>query len=208
MAGLHRGGSAPVRLSAGALAAFLALACFAYGQAAPPDKEVHVRDLPSITAQSVHAADVLGAALEIVLRDKAVCCCKNSALADSLDRSDPKSLKDIASKLQGRHLLSDGRPIMVTTEYLPPDAVNSGHMINMISNQHPALMEWNDRLYVVYAVTYVETSYAETGDMNVVHKFLLQDPRYSDSRREVSLDRITEDPGKVQGLLLVESKPQ
>jgi hypothetical protein len=46
-----------------------------------------------------------------------------------LQSSDPKSLKDSAGKLQGRHLLSDGRPLMVTVEYLTPDQINAGHLI-------------------------------------------------------------------------------
>jgi len=143
--------------------------------------------------------------LEIVFNDKEVCCGKNSALEDSVQSSDPKSLKDIASKLQGRHLLSDGRPIMVTAEYLPLDAVNSGHLISMIVNQHAPLMEWNSHLYVVYGATYVETVDYPTGShMNAIHKFLLQDARFSDSRRAVSFDRVTDDAGKVQGVLFLQ----
>jgi hypothetical protein len=144
--------------------------------------------------------------LEIIFNDKEVCCGKNSALEDSVQSSDPKSLKDIASKLQGRHLLSDGRPITVTTEYLTPDQVNAGHLIYMIAANHAPLMMWNSHLYVVYGVTYVETVDNSDGSIAyAVHKFLLQDVRFSDSRRSVSFDRLTEDPTKVQGVLFLQA---
>ncbi|MGA9545943.1 MAG: hypothetical protein WBQ85_20375 [Candidatus Sulfotelmatobacter sp.] len=183
------------------------LCCLAYAQqVAYPEQEVRVSDLPPLTARSPHAAEVLATALEILFNDKEVCCGKNSALEDSLESADPKSLKDIASKLQGKHLLSDGRAIMVTTEYLTPDQVNAGHLIAMIRNQRPALMIWNSLVYVLYGVTYVGTvDYSSNETAYAVHKFLLQDVRFSDSRRAVTFDRLTEDATKVQGLLFVEA---
>jgi hypothetical protein len=42
----------------------------------------------------------------------------------------------------------------------------------------------------------------------VIHKFLLWDTRYSDSRREVVFNRETDDLGKVDGFLFVDVKPQ
>jgi hypothetical protein len=190
------------------VASCLAVCCFAYGQISYPEREVRVHDLPSLTARSTHASDVLSTSLEIVFNDKEVCCGKNSALEDSVQASDPKSLKDIASKLQGRHLLSDGRPIMVTAEYLPPDQVNAGHLIYMLAANHAPLMMWNSHLYVVDGLNYAENVDTDGGVFYVTHKFLLQDARFSDSRREVSFDRLTEDAGKVQGLLFLQAAPQ
>lgn len=185
----------------------VAVSCLAYGQqVAYPEQEIRVQDLPALTARSVHAADVLATSLEVLFNDKDVCCGKDSALEDSVESADPKSLKDIANKLQGRHLLSDGRPIMVTTEYLTPDQVNAGHLITMMRNQHAALMMWNSHLYVVCGVTYVGTvDYSTNETAYAVHKFLLQDVRFSDSRRAVSFDRLIEDASKVQGLLFVQA---
>ena len=183
----------------------LAFCCLAYGQqVAYPEQEIRVNDLPALTARSPHAADVLATSLEILFNDKAVCCGKNSALEDSIESADPKSLKDIALKLQGRHLLSDGRAIAVTTEYLTADQVSAGHLIIMIRNQRASLMMWNSRVYVLYGVTYVGTvDYSTNQTAYAVHKFLLQDVRFSDSRRAVTFDRLTEDASKVQGLLFV-----
>lgn len=190
------------------VASCLALHCIAYGQVSYPEKAIHIHDLPSLTARSTHASDVLAASLEIVFNDKEVCCGKNSALEDSVQASDPKSLKDTASKLQGRHLLSDGRPIMVTAEYLTPDQVSAGHLIYMLAANHAPLMLWNSHLYIVDGVSYVENVDTDGGVSYVTHKFFLQDTRFSDSRREVSFDRVTEDAGKVQGLLFLQAAPQ
>jgi len=73
-----------------------------------PDQEIRVRDLPLLTARSTPASDVPATSIEIVFNDKEVCCGKNFSLEDSVQESNPKSLKDIASKLQGKHRLSDG----------------------------------------------------------------------------------------------------
>jgi hypothetical protein len=193
-------------LSASCVAlACLALGCFAYSQVAYPEKQILVHDLASLTARSMHRSDALATSLEIVFNNQDVCCGKNSALEDSVQSADPKSLKDIASKLQGRHLLSDGRPIAVTAEYLTPDQVNAGHLIYMLAANHVPLMIWNAHSYVVCGVTYVETdNYSDGSIAYAVHKFLLQDVRFSDSRRAVSFDRLTEDASKVQGLLFLQ----
>jgi len=189
-------------------ASCLALCCLAYGQASYPDQEIHVHDLPALTARSTHASDVLAVSLEIVFNDKEVCCGKNSALEDSVQSCDPKSLKDIGSKLQGRHLLSDGRAVTVTAEYLTPDQVSAGHLIYMLAANHPPLMLWNSHLYVVKGMSYAENIDNESGVSYLTHKFFLQDTRFSDSRREVTFDRVIEDAGKVQGLLFLRAALQ
>jgi hypothetical protein len=194
--------------AAWAVASCLVVCCFAGGQASCPDKEVRVHDLPSLTARSAHAPDVLATSMEIVFDNKEVCCGRDSALEDSVQSSDPKLLKDIASKVQGRHLLSDGRPIMITAEYLTPDQVNVGHLIYMLAANHAPLMMWNSHLYVVDGLSYAANADADGGVEYVSHKFLLLDVRFSDSRREVSFDRLTEDAAKVQGLLFLQSAPQ
>jgi len=185
---------------------------FAYAQDLSQDQELEVHHLPSLMARSQDPPDVLLTSLDTIIHDRAVCCGKNSALEDSALAADPKSLKDVASKLEGRHLLSDGRPIMVTTEYLPAEQASSGHLITMILNQHAALMEWNSRLYVVHGVVYVWEGYSIPdgggGSMAVMRRLLLWDTRFSDSRREVVFNLNTDDVSKVQGFLFVESKPQ
>ena len=151
---------------------------------------------------------MLATSLEIVFNEKEVCCGKDSALEDSVAAADPKSLKDIAGKLQGRHLLSDGRAITVTAEYLTPDQVSAGHLIYMLAANHAPLMLWNSHLDVVDGASYVESFDPDGGVAYVTHKFFLQDTRFSDSRRAVTFDRVTEDAGKVQGLLFLRAAAQ
>jgi hypothetical protein len=149
---------------------------------------------------------VLATSLEIAFNHRQLCCGYNSALEEVVQSSHPKSLEDIANNLEGRHLLSDGRPIRVTAEFLPPNAVSSGRLIGMILSQRPARMEWNYHLYLVCGVTYVESvDYSTGSDMKAIHKILLQDERFSDSRREMSFDRLSDDWTRVQGFLLVEA---
>lgn len=185
---------------------------FAYGQSLTEDQELEVHHLPSLIARSQDPIEVMQTSLDTIIHDRTVCCGKNSALEDSALTADPKSLKDVASKLEGRHLLSDGRPIIVTTEYLPAAQASSGHLITMILNQHASLMEWNSRVYVVHGVSFAWEGYSNPdgggGTVAVMRKLLLWDTRFSDSRREVVFSPFTDDVSKVQGFLFVESKLQ
>jgi hypothetical protein len=190
---------------------FVLMSWRAVAQVAYPEEEIRVRDLPALTSRSSDGADVLATALEIIIHKKSLCCGKNSALEDSVERVDSKSPKDIANRLKGRHLLSDGRPIMVTTEFLAPDEVNAGHIIYMLEKQHAPLMEWNSQLYVVNGVTYVESEYnaeGSTSRMYTIHTFLLDDVRYSGARREVIFDRTKENATQVQGFVFVDWQTQ
>jgi hypothetical protein len=165
-----------------------------------PNQEVRVTHLPSLMAPSTNTSAVLATALETILHDKAVCCGKDSALEDAV-LSDPQSLKDLSAKLQGRHLLSDGRPIVVNAEYVPQSSISPGLMISALLDQHASLIEWNSHLYVLYGAIFNETRYYSGPRYFAVHKLLLLDPRFSDQRRETEFNRETDDWGKVQGLL-------
>jgi hypothetical protein len=190
------------------LGCVLALCCFASGQILYLDQEVRVPRLPSLMARTHDPSDILLTSLDTILHDRDICCGKDSALVDSGEAADPNSLKDIAGKLGGRHLLGDGRPIMVTAEFLAPDAVSAAHLIQMLTDKHAALMEWNSHLYVVQGLVYFWTGDSESGPYTVIRKFLLLDTRYTDWRREVVFTRGVDDTDKVQGLLFLQVKPQ
>ena len=191
--------------------AFLAFAtCLVNSQQYFPNREVRVSNLPALTAESKNAGAVLAAALETIVGDTALCCRKDSALENEVLSADPKTLKDVSARLQGRHLLSDGRPIMVTAEYLPADTLTPARIMTPLMNHHAMLMEWKSHLYILYGVIFDETiggtEYSIPRGV-VVHKLLLIDPRYADSRRETSFDRATDDWSQVQGLLRIEISP-
>lgn len=188
-----------------AVLAYLAARTLAYCETYYRDYEVQVPNLPSVVSRTHDPSDVLLASLTTVFHDPEICCGRDSALEDSAEAADARSLKEIAAKLEGRHLLSDGRPTHVTAEYVTFDAVTASRVISAITDQHPILMQWNSQLYVVYGVDYVRTEDLPDGAIAmVIRKFLLWDMRYSDERRNVVFDRETEDPTRVQGLVFLE----
>lgn len=194
--------SFPVLLSSGVLACLI-LCSPAYGQYYP-NQSLEIHNLPSLTARTHDPTDVLLASLDTVLHDRDLCCGRDSALVDSAQAADPKSLKNIAGKLDGRHLLGDGRPIHMGTEFLTPDQVVAGHLVAEIVRNRAPLMMWNSHLYVVHGIIFASSPDYSTGITGyVIQKFLLWDLRYSDTRREVVFDRETEDPATVQGILFV-----
>lgn len=181
----------------------LALSACAYGQESYINLEVHVRDLPTVQASSKEPSDVLAASLGTVVRDREVCCGKDSALDDGLQRADPASLPDVAAKLQGRQLLGDGRPIMVTAKFIAPDALNSYLLLETLQQKHALLMQWRSHVYVCYGVTYRKDYDANGNVTYTILTFRLIDTRYADARREVVFDRETDDWSKVQGVLWI-----
>lgn len=202
--------SIPVIVTRFAVASCLTACCFAHAQTYLPNQEVRIGDLPLLTAPSKDAPDVLATSMEIVFRDPQVCCGKKSALEGPVQSADPLSLKDVGNKFQGRHLLSDGSSILVTAEYLPAASVNSARVIASLRAGHPFLMEWNSHLYVVDGVIFDETldSPGIGARMDAIRKLLLLDTRFSDGRREVFFNRLTDDLGKVQGFLMMNIAPQ
>ena len=117
-------------------------------------------------------------------------------------------MQDVGDKLSGRQLLTDGRPIMVTADYAPAASVNAGLLIGDLTAKRALLIEWNSRLYVVYGVIFDETLDSSSGITDAIHKLLLLDPRYSDARREVVFDRITDAWGSVQGVSALRAEPK
>jgi hypothetical protein len=175
-----------------------------------PNQEFHIPQLPAIMARSHDPGDVLLTSLDIAFHDSSICCGKNSALEDRALAADPRSLKEIASKISGKWLLSDGRPVQVTAEFLPQGGTLdiSGRIIGALLDKHPLLIVWSSHLYVLYGAVYDELGDPIDGTEYMIHKLLLLDARYSDSRREVTFNRDADDWAKVQGVLLLTVAPQ
>jgi len=127
------------------------LAISSAGQQLYTDLEARGSDLSPLQAKSPDPTDVLAASLETIPHHQNVCCGKDSALEDSVARADLGSLRDIASKLWGRPLLSDGRPIVLTAEFWSSEDVNGASLIKSFSDKHPLLTLWNGHLYVATA---------------------------------------------------------
>jgi len=183
------------------VAIFLAISSISQAQILYQDQQVEVHDLPRLTAKSDDPSDVLVASMDTILHNKDLCCGKDSALVDSLATADPASLKDISAKLDGRHLLGDGRPIQINAEYLTPEKIYAGRLLHRILDQHAALLMWNSHLYVVYGVVFMWQSDSRGGVYALIHKLLLWDTRYSDPRRTLVFSREEDDTGKIEGIL-------
>jgi hypothetical protein len=188
-------------------AVLISVSFLAHGQSEPegiewfhPNQEVRVTNLPSLTSPSTDSSAVLATALETVLHDKTVCCGKDSALEDAV-LSEPRSLRDLSAKLQGRHLLSDGRPIVVGAEYVPQHSIDYVLIIRALLDQHAPLIEWKSHLYVLYGAIFNETRYYSGVRQYAIVKLLLLDLRFSDQRRETVFNRETDDWETVKGLL-------
>lgn len=71
----------------------------------------------------------------------------------------------------------------------------------------PLLMDWNSHLYVVQGVLFDEA--VDTNGIHdyAIHKLMLLDPRFSDTRREASFDRLKDNWNKVEGLLVLTVSP-
>ena len=190
------------------------LASWACGQQTPggyplyrPNLESRVPNLPALMARTKDRSDVLLTSLDIVFHDHEICCGRDSALEDSAQAADPRSMKDIIAKLQGRHLLSDGRPFNVTVVDLISAGMSPAPIVDALNQRHALLMMWNSRLYVLYGALYDEQIFDDGTRVDTVNKFYLLDTRYSDERRQVVFSRTTDNWSDVQGLLLLTFAP-
>jgi hypothetical protein len=197
-------------------ALLIMLSCFAFGQETPggwkvyrPNQEVRVPQMPQLMARTHDLSDVLLTSLDIVFHDPNICCGKDSALEDRALTADPLSLQEIASKIRGRQLLSDGRPIMIGADLLPtsPSLDISWQIIGLLRDKQALLLVWNSHLYVLYGAIFDEVGSEDGGSAFMIHKLLLLDTRYSGPRREVIFNRDTDDWGKVQGMLRLSVTP-
>jgi hypothetical protein len=184
--------------------------CFAVGQETPggwkvyrPNQEVRVSQLPQLMSRAHDLSDVLLTSLDIVFHDSGVCCGKDSALEDRALTANPLSLKEIASKIRGRQLLSDGRPIMISADLLPtsPSLDISWQIVGLLRDKQALLIVWDSHLYVLYGAIYDEVGSEDGSSAFMIHKLLLLDTRYSGSRREVVFNRDSDDWSKVEGML-------
>jgi hypothetical protein len=193
------------------------MSALAFGQENPggwsfyrPNQEVRVPQLPALMARTHDPSDVLLTSLDIVFHDRSICCGRDSALEDRAAAADPLSLNEIASKVRGRQLLSDGRPVMITADFLPttPSVDISRQIVGALREQQSLLIVWNSQLYVLYGAVFDEVVSVEDGSAFMIHKLLMLDTRYSGSRREVPFNRETDDWSKVQGMLRLAVTPQ
>jgi hypothetical protein len=192
---------------------FLILAfCLAHGQEYTdvvfrvlPNQDVRINDLRPLVSPSIDNAAVLQTALETVLNDGAKCCGKGSRF-ENVVLAEPRSLKDLNTALQDGHFWSDHTP-KVHVNYLGQCPIEPGVIIAALLEHHASILEWKSHFYVVYGVIFDEAVHYSGRRQFEVHKFLLLDPRFSDSRKEVVFNRDADDWGEIQGVLTLTVDP-
>lgn len=193
------------------------VSCFAFGQENPggwqvyrANEEVRVPQLPALMARSHDPSDVLLTSLDIAFHDRSICCGKDSALEDRALAAFPVSLKDVASRIRGQQILSDGRRVQITAEVLP-DALGidiSPRIVGSLLQKQAMLMVWNSHLYILYGAVFDAVGNDDGSSQFMIHKLFLLDARYSGPRRELIFNRDIDDWAKVDGLLLLGVAPQ
>lgn len=193
-----------------ATAVIAILVTAAAAQVAYPPEEARVNNLPYIAAQSKDSSDVLAASVATVLHNPNLCCDRDSSLQDTIQRADPRSLKDISTRLGGRQLLNDGRPVMIRAELWPAASTNTTQIITALRENHPLLMEWNSQIYIVYGALFNPVVQTDPDGVQqqsyTIQKLLLLDLRYSGARRETAFNRETDKIEDSQGFLLLDWK--
>jgi hypothetical protein len=97
---------------------------------------------------------------------------------------------------------------MVEADFVPAASVNASLLIADFRQKQPLFMQWNSHIYVAYGVVYQETVDTSSGVSDAIYKVFLRDMRFSDERRDIVFDRLTDDWGKVEGVLLLKAAPQ
>jgi hypothetical protein len=168
-----------------------------------PNQEVHIANLQLHSAKSSDAQAVLVGSVETIFADAKVCCGKNSALGDAVLSADPASLQDVGGKLDGRHLLDDGRAVDVTVQYFLPDSASPGQIIAALTESQPLLMQWNGDWYIVQGAVFNEKIFTGGVHEYVLHKLLLLNAAPAKTQKRDSFDAEKDDWHEVQGLLQV-----
>jgi hypothetical protein len=112
-------------------------------------------------------------------------------------------LKDLGTRVQGRYSLGDGRRVTITVEFVPSSSINPSQLLAPLMRGQAALLEWKSHLYVLYGADFDEVRDPTEGRSFDIQKLLLIDVRFSDRRREVSLDQKSIGPKELEGLLVL-----
>ena len=166
-----------------------------------PNLKVSVRSLPSFVSASKSDSAVITASLATLFMDPRICCGRNSGLEDQVGSIDVLSLREVGTRVRGKHYMSDGSSFVVTDHYWTASSVTPEVIIGSLSAQRPLLMTWDGHLFVLYGVVFDEYKYDSGLTTHSIRKLLLVDTRYSDDQRYLSFDRQSDDWGKVGGLL-------
>jgi hypothetical protein len=180
--------------------------CQDYGNgisAVHADQEAVVEYVHLQPAASDDSKAAIAAAVATIINNPKVCCGENSSLGATPVTDERVSLRDLGNKIGGRHVLSDGRYVNVTANYIPAGTLSSDQIIFPLTKQQPMLMMWKSHVYVLYGALFDDTIYTDGHHDYAIRKLLLLDPAAAEPDRKTAFDRQKDDWSQVEGLLLL-----
>lgn len=167
--------------------------------------------LVPVTARTVPSKDAsapLQAALATIFQNPELCCGPNSSLENAAATSATVSTGELAAKLEGRHVLSDGRTFVVKADLIQPATMNVTQVVAPLKENRTVLMQWNSRWYLLIGADFEEWVYDSGRRDYSIHKLRLLDFSNPSAPKEAVFDRQKDDWAKVQGLMLLSAAPQ
>ncbi len=116
------------------------------------------------------------------------------------------SLEALARIINGTYILNDGRKVRLETRVrsgapLPDDAISP------LRRNHPLLLFWKGRAYVLRAATYDEYIYPNAQRMFQIREMALVDPLLHGKDAEVTFENGRDDPAEITGVVSITATP-
>jgi hypothetical protein len=168
-----------------------------------PYQRIAVPNLAQFRAADDSRPAVLKAVVATVLSGLNVKCGSGSQLYSVLEANAELPLRAVAAKISGASCSMEGRTLHVNATFAPNGAIKANGIVASVMQHQPLLLEWKNRIYVLYGVVYDQHLYNTGAQDNVIREFLLIDPRYSDTRRFLAFNRAKDNFADVAGIATI-----
>ncbi len=170
-----------------------------------PNQEVTVKNLHLKLARWPGETAALAGALETILDFPQLCCGRNSSIPALPASARSNSLQEIAAKLNGKHVLSDGRPVFVAAHYFSASAITSHQIVAFLMENQALLVQWDSHFFVLSGAVFDDKVYSDGNRDIILRKLRLFDPDATAAAHEITFDREKDQWSEVQGFLLIKA---
>jgi hypothetical protein len=115
-----------------------------------------------------------------------------------------KSYSELADKISHEYVLDDGRKFLLQAVYTAGPPVHIDPLVVAMREQHPLMVVWKSRAYVLTGITYDEYIGPNNSRILELKELRLADPVTGEA---VSFLRARDDPQEINGLMDVTLKP-